>query len=210
MSIKEPLKDEDTEPSVSGATGPPQPSFKWDRDLERLLEEWRTRAWAAQIGHYRIASRLRTYNLWLGLPVVILTTAVGTSLFATLNQDDLAMWLRIIVGAISVLAAIFAGIQTFMNFAQRADQHVVAADWYASIRRKIEQQLNTPRNGRSDPKRFVDEVRADMNNVGSQSPEIGDKVWTQVAEEFGLTSSGAGPGRMADHAGSYTPKHAGR
>ena len=77
--------------------------------------------WAAQIGHYRIASRLRTNNLLLGLPVVILTTAVGTSLFATLNQDDVAQGLRIIVGIISVLAAIFAGIQTFMNFAQRAE-----------------------------------------------------------------------------------------
>jgi hypothetical protein len=195
---------------VSVTTGPPQPSFKWDRDLERLLEDWRTRAWAAQIGHYRIASRLRTHNLWLGLPVVIFTTAVGTTLFATLNQPDLDTWGRVVVGSISVLAAILAGIQTFMNFGQRADQHVIAADWYASIRRKIEQQLNTPRNGRSDPRKFMDEVRSDMNNVGSQSPEIGDKMWKQVAEEFGLTQPGAGPGRMPDPAASYRPKHAGQ
>lgn len=209
MSLKEPLKTGDDGTTESGATDPPPASFGWDRDLERLLDDWRTRAWAAQIAHYRVASRLRSNNLWLGLPVVIFTTAVGTSLFATLNQDRLGTWLRVIVGGISVLAAIFAGIQTFLNFAQRADQHVVAADWYASIRRKIEQQVNTPRIGRSDPKRFLDEVRQDMNNVGSQSPEIGERAWGQVAAEFGLQHPGVEPGAMSDAARSYTPKHAG-
>lgn len=212
MSLKGPLEngeDGTSATDATDATDPPQASFGWDRDLERLLEDWRTRAWAAQIGHYRVASRLRSYNLWLGLPVVIFTTAVGTSLFATLNQDRIDTWLRVVVGCISVLAAIFAGIQTFLNFAQRADQHIVAADWYASIRRKIEQQVNTPRNGRSAPKRFLDEVRQDMNNVGSQSPEIGDRVWAQVAAEFGLQHPGGEPGGMADPVRSYTPKHAG-
>lgn len=208
MSLEGPPNSGDDGTSEASATDPPQASFRWDRDLERLLEDWRRRAWAAQIGHYRVASRLRTYNLWLGLPVVIFTTAVGTSLFATLNQDRLDTWLRVVVGGISVLAAIFAGIQTFLNFAQRADQHVVAADWYASIRRKIEQQVNTPRNGRGDPKRFLDGVRQDMNNVGSQSPEIGERVWAQVAAEFGLEHPAVEPGAIADPVRSYTPKHA--
>jgi hypothetical protein len=209
MSLKGPPENGDDGTSASDATDPPKASFGWDRDLERLLEDWRTRAWAAQIGHYRVASRLRTYNLWLGLPVVIFTTAVGTSLFATLNEDRLDTWLRVVVGGISLLAAIFAGIQTFLNFAQRADQHVVAADWYASIRRKIEQQVYTPRNGRTDPRRFLNEVRQDMNNVGSQSPEIGERVWGQVAAEFGLQHPGVEPEPTVGTIGQYAPKHAG-
>ncbi len=76
------------------------------------------RAWAAQIAHYRVASRLRKYNLMLGLPVVIFTTVVGTSLFATLSQDELPWGLRVGLGCVSVVAAILAGIQTFLNFAK--------------------------------------------------------------------------------------------
>jgi hypothetical protein len=211
MSIKEPLQSGDEGISEAGATDPAQPSFGWDSHLEGLLSDWQTRAWAAQIAHYRVASRLRTYNLWLGLPVVVFTTAVGTSLFATLNQDRLGTWLRVIVGCISVLAAILAGIQTFLNFAKRADQHAVAADWYASIRRKIEQQANTPRKGRSDPKKFLDEIRKEMNTVGSQFPEIGERAWAQVTAEVGLPYPGVGPGGAAtDPAHAYSPKHAGR
>ena len=209
MSLKEPLKSEDVEPS--GTTDPARPSFGWDSHLEGLLSDWHTRAWAAQIAHYRVASRLRGYNVWLGLPVVIFTTAVGTSLFATLNQPDLEMWLRITVGCISVVAAILAGIQTFLSFAKRADQHAVAADWYASIRRKIEQQANTPRKGRSDPKKFLDEIRKDMNTVGSQFPEIGERMWAQVVGDVGLDYPGVGPGAAPhDQAHRYAPKHAGR
>jgi hypothetical protein len=211
MSIKEPLQGGDQGTPETGATDAPQPSFGWDSHLEALLSDWQTRAWAAQMAHYRVASRLRKYNLWLGLPVVVFTTAVGTSLFATLNQDRLGTWLRVIVGCISVLAAVLAGIQTFLSFAKRADQHAVAADWYASIKRKIEQQANTPRKGRSDPKKFLDEIRKEMNTVGSQFPEIGERAWSQIAAEFGLPHAGAGPGEAAAApAHGYSPKHADR
>lgn len=210
MSLKEPLQSREEETSETGATEPAPPSFGWDSHLEGLLDDWRSRAWAAQIAHYRVASRLRQYNVWLGLPVVIFTTAVGTSLFATLNEKELPLWLRITVGAVSLIAAILAGIQTFLSFAKRADQHAVAADWYASIRRKIEQQANTPRKGRSDPKKFLDEVRKDMNTVGSQFPEIGEGVWTQVAREVGLHYPGTGPAATGEPTHRYAPKHAGR
>ena len=209
MSLKEPQSREEGTAEVS-ATEPAPPSFGWDSHLEGLLADWQNRAWAAQIAHYRVASRLRQYNVWLGLPVVIFTTAVGTSLFATLNETDLNKWLRGTVGAMSVIAAILAGIQTFLSFAKRADQHAVAADWYASIRRKIEQQANTPRKGRSDPKKFLDEIRKDMNTVGSQFPEIGESVWTQVAKEVGLHYPGTGPTATGEPTHGYAPKHAGR
>ena len=169
-----------------GITDPTSEPFEWSRSIERVLDDWRLRSWAAQVAHYRVASHLRLYNVWLGLPVVVFTTAVGTSLFATMNQAKLPDALRIVVGSVAVVAAILAGIQTFLNFAQRADQHVLAADWYASIRRKIDQELATPKGHRRDPKKFLDEVRRDMNTVGSQFPEIGDRAWSQVADEFGL------------------------
>lgn len=159
---------------------------EWDENLEKVLEDWRLRAWASQIGHYRIAEHLRKRNRELGLPVVILTTVVGTSLFATLSQDTLPMGLRIVVGAISLLAAVFAGIQAFFGFAQLADQHVLAADWYSAIRRRIEQTQAMPRTSRGDARESLDGLRKEMNHVGSQFPEIGEKTWHEVAKKFGI------------------------
>jgi hypothetical protein len=204
MSVKEPLESGDVAAPAIEVPDAEHGSFEWTRQVERVLEEWRIRAWAAQVAHYRVASRLRKYNVWLGLPVVIFTTAIGTSLFATLNEEQLRIWLRLVVGGISVLAAILAGVQTFFNFGQRADQHVLAADWYASIRRRIEQQLGTPRRGRDEAKEFFDGVRKDMNNVGSQFPEIGEHVWKQVAAQFGLREPGSEAAPPAATVGSAT------
>jgi hypothetical protein len=86
------------------------------------------RAWAASLAHYRRASQLQRSNVRLGLPVVVLSAVVGTSLFATLGEERLPMALRIIVGTVSVAAAVLAAVQTFFGFAQRGDQHVLAAD----------------------------------------------------------------------------------
>lgn len=173
---------------AGGETKPAEgPPVEWTNKLEDVLENWRLRAWASQIAHYRVASRLRTRDRALGLPVVILTTAVGTSIFATLNEQTVDLWLKILAGTVSLGAAILAGIQTFFGFAQRADQHVLAADWYAAIRRNIEQLLAMPREWRGDAKECLDGVRKEMNHVGSQFPEIGERIWGQVAPQFGIT-----------------------
>ena len=84
-----------------------------------------------------------------GTSVVVFTTVVGTSLFATLDEQQ-STEIRIVIGSISVAAAILAGVQTFLNFAARATQHVLAADWYASIRRRIEQEMH-PRGASGRP-----------------------------------------------------------
>jgi hypothetical protein len=196
MDLQDPAGGAEVATSDDQTPDEREASFAWNAGIEALLEEWRLRAWAAQMAHYRVASRLRTYNVWLGLPVVVFSTAVGTSLFATLDTDQ-STEVRIVVGTISVVAAILAGVQTFFNFSQRADKHVLAADWYASIRRKIEQEVRIPRKHRGDAKKFLDGVRKEMNTVGSQFPEIGDRLWNQVSGEFGLRYPGderpAGP-----------------
>jgi hypothetical protein len=158
----------------------------WTSELEDVLEQWHRRAWAAQVAHYKVASVLRRRNLALGVPVVILTTAVGTSLFATLNHANLALGLRITVGAVSIAAAILAAVQNFFGFAQLADKHVLAADWYSAIRRRIEQLQAVNPEWRGDPVKTIDGLRKEMNTVGSQFPEIGQDLWTKVAGSFGV------------------------
>jgi hypothetical protein len=177
----------DNEAKTQTAEPTPEPTAAgWTSKVDEILEDWRLRAWASQTAHYRVAQTLRGRNYALGLPVVILTTVVGTSIFASLTENDLHIAARIFVGAISVLAAILAGIQTFFGFQQRADQHVLAADWYAAIRRKVEQIQALPYELRGDPRESLDGVRKEMNHVGSQFPEIGQQEWDKTARKFGI------------------------
>src|SRR5262245_64007629 len=80
----------------------PGDASPWTPRVLALLREWNDRAGATAETHYAIAARLGRLNVRLGIPVVVLTTFVGTSVFATLERHvDLS--LKILIGTVSVL-----------------------------------------------------------------------------------------------------------
>ncbi len=143
---------------------------RWDQRTRELLEEWHLRATAAQFGHQTRSATTRTLYLLLGVPVVALTTLVGTSVFATFNETP-SQRAKLIVGSVSILAAVLAAIQTFLSYGQLTERHRTAAARYASCRRSIEVAL-----ARHDAS-AVDRIRLEMDKVGAASPQIGDRVW---------------------------------
>jgi hypothetical protein len=156
----------------------------WNDATDALVRDWHNRAAAAQHAHYLLAHRLRRRNLGLGIPAVVFSSIVGTSLFASLTRDSVNISLRVLIGCISVLAAVAAALQTFLRFAERAAQHVTAADWYAAIRRDTAELLALPRNVRGPVKPALDTIRMQLNRAGQNAPEIGDPLWVKIAPQF--------------------------
>ena len=165
-------------------TGRNRPAATWNDATDALVQDWHNRAAAAQHAHYLLAHRLRRRNLGLGIPAVVFSSIVGTSLFATLTRENVNTSLRILIGCISVLAAVAAALQTFLRFAERASAHVTAADWYAAIRRDTAELLALPRAARGPVKPSLDAIRMQMNRAGQNAPEIGDPLWVHVAAQF--------------------------
>lgn len=158
-------------------------SAGWEPSVEALLKDWRSRASAASAAHYVLATRLRRRNLALGIPVVVFSTVVGTSVFATLAKDRIDIRLSVAVGLTSVAAAVLAALQTFLRFPERAEKHVTAADWYAALRRDLDQTLALPPAARGAPKECLDRIRKEMSKVGQSSPEIPAELWAQLSKE---------------------------
>ena len=124
----------------------------------------------------------------LGIPVVVLTTFVGTSVFATL-QDEVDTSLKIFVGVVSVTAAVLASLQTFLRFGERAEKHRVAGESWASLRREIDEMLAlhpTYLAARGDPKSYLDDLRKRMNEIGSVSPALPNREWQLLTDELPL------------------------
>jgi hypothetical protein len=163
-------------------------TLNWDECAEALLKDWRQRTAAASEAHYKLASGLRRKNLMLGVPVVIFSSVIGTSLFATLANPEAVIptALKIAIGSISIAAAILAALQTFLRFGERAEKHVVAADWYAAVRRDIDQLLALSTEERGRPKECFDRIRKEMSKIGQQSPEIGNRLWKVMATKYGV------------------------
>ena len=87
---------------------------------------------------------------------------------------------------ISLVAAILAALQTFLRFGERAEKRVMAGDWYAAVRRDVEEMLALSTDERGKPKDCFDRIRKEMAKIGQQSPEIGDRLWAATADKYGV------------------------
>lgn len=153
----------------------------WSDKVEQLLGDWRQRVYAAQSAHYASADRFRLLNYIVGVPAVIFSSVVGTAIFAGLEKNSPKAPL---VALASILAAVLAGLQTFLRLSERAAQHATAADWYSAIRRDIEQTLHLPVEFRGKAKDCLDEVRKEMNRAAQDAPELNTRFWIREAKRF--------------------------
>lgn len=164
----------------------PAAKTPWSESVLALLREWQLRAAVGQEAHYARATRLADFNIWFGVPVVALSTLVATSVFATL-QKDVGIGLRVVVGVISALAAVLASLQTFLRFQERAEKHRVSAELWAAVRREIDEMLALHPDylaERSDPKKYLDDLRRRMDEVSSQSLEIGERYMAEAMRKL--------------------------
>ncbi len=174
----------------------------WTPSVEELLKNWHSRAYAAQSAYYDMAERLRRLNYLLGIPVVIVSSLVGTAVFADWSQNGNYKWW---VGSVSILAAVLASLQTFLKFGENATLHGTAADWFAAIRREIEEVLALPPALRGHPKQCLDSIRQEMNKAGQKSPELGERLWKKVARRFGVEEPPIGARRQPPKGGRSRP-----
>ena len=204
-----PRTDEGTTTHTPKTTSPKPtpPRIEWDESIEDLFDSWYRRVAAAEHGHRLMADRMRRRHLLLGIPVVILTTLVGTSAFASISKahgnsitflgvDPDAV--LVIVGTISVLAAVLSSLQTFLRYATRAEGHRIAALRYETLRRDMATTLALPRVARGQPERVLDNIRGRMDRYAKESPTIGERTWERLSGGFGLSAVPPDPSRRAE------------
>lgn len=160
---------------------------RWS-DIEALLQGWQKRARESQFSHYEAAKYFGALNYGLGIPVVVLTSSVGTTVFATL-QKQVDMRTQIAVGGVSVLAAILASLQTFLRFGDRAGKHRSIGAQYGAVRRRIESLLVLPPSDRGEPKQILEDLRGSLDSLAEASPDIPQRIWKRVTREFQKTAA---------------------
>src|SRR5205085_7588957 len=155
------------------------PVSPWSEAVLDRLRDWERRAAAAAEVHFQTAEYLSRWNVFLGMPVVALAAIVGTAAFATLSHH-VNVGIRVAAGALSVVAAVLASVQTFLRFGARSEQHRVAAERWSAIRREIEKALVLPAELLGDPKQLLDGVDARMDEAAEKSPAMPDRRWKRA------------------------------
>jgi hypothetical protein len=155
----------------------PTPSGRPETPTDSLLATWQERALLALFAYNRAANRCRTWNTGIGLVVAVLSAVVGTSVFASFGQS-VSTRAKILVGSISLLAAVMSGIQAFAALPQRIDEYEKAARRFGIIRREIEQiRTLTPA---SQIENELSRMRAALDAAAEVSPNAPRNIWNKT------------------------------
>jgi hypothetical protein len=134
-----------------------------------LADAWYSRVVWTQHGHYVAALHFTRRHRLLGGLTVLFTAAVGTSAFATISkQVDLSA----LTGALSVLAALLAALQTFLSYGERADKHRVAGASYGVVGRSFELLLARPELNHEN----LEKLKERLDALALECPHIPDEV----------------------------------
>ena len=128
--------------------------------------------------HMILAARTSRHDRGSGVPVVIFSTIVGTAIFASLKTEESTGW-QIATGALSVLAAILAGLQTFFGFSALAGRHRQAADGHYRIWRATRSfmfLIRDPDTKRKDAIEVWDKISSNLNAVDDKAPVVSDAI----------------------------------
>jgi hypothetical protein len=153
------------------------------KTTQEVLEEWYRRVTVTQRAHYLSANHYGRRSYWLGVPVIALSTVVGTSVFATLQKQP-APWLQISVGLASVVAAVLASLQTFLGYSARAERHRVAGAKYGALGRELEELLGSIAE---IPAGQITNLRERLDALALESPNNPLHVYRAARKPIGIS-----------------------
>jgi hypothetical protein len=137
--------------------------------------------------HYISADRYTHLNRLFGIPVIVITATVGTTIFGTLNQNPNPTW-KIAAGLFSLAGTVLASLQTSLGFAQTAEKHKAAGEAYRALRRRFE--MFRLRYSEALPERRevamtdLEAIVADLADLPKEFPTIPDRCYNQAREEL--------------------------
>ena len=146
-----------------------------------LLGRWEERARLALFAYNRAANRCRSWQTLLGGATAALAATVGTAVFATLGQS-LSLVPRVIVGLVSVSAAVLSAIQTFAGLPDRIATYERAARRFASVRRDVE-VLRCASPGSLGPA-DLRELQVRLDHAAEDSPNAPRRLWERTRREM--------------------------
>jgi hypothetical protein len=149
---------------------------------EELLKRWHKTIRRYQVEHELSSRFYEKLNWKLGIPVVIFSTIVGASIFATFEQSTNLPLFKIIFGALSLISAVLASLQTFLGFGDRASGHKSAALSFGELAKEV-QQVRACDGVNGNMKDFIDSVRTRWDSIAREAPTLRKSTIVALAED---------------------------
>ena len=154
-------------------------------DQKKLLQEWRGEAEKSAVGHLRSGEYLEKWRIWLGIPAVVLSAIVGSTVFATIlnSSSKTAIW-AVVVTALAVTSGVLTALQSFLDLGTTAEKHRRSNASYKGVVRRIDVALLKLRERSTLSSEELNGFDNEMKNLETDSPIIRPRIRRNVESNF--------------------------
>ena len=153
------------------------------------MAEWSDKAACYRWLHDRCEKKFSRLNMFITIPVIILSTLTGTANFAVgsfipPDNPTLKNYVAAGIGSISIFAGILTTLGNFLRYAQGSESNRVASIAWGKFQRQIAIELAMHPNDRIDCMDFLNICRAELDRLIEQSPPVPDDIIVEFEKEF--------------------------
>jgi hypothetical protein len=159
-----------------------------DAEVDKLITGWFERARDKQLTHDECGIWLSRWHYRLGIPIIVLATAVAAAIFYSLGRPQLSDPTKMAIGIASAAAALLACLQTFLGLSQRADQHKMARDRYGALRRSLEILKTFSPADPVELRRSITDIQRQMDRLAETSPAVPARWKAKIENELEIRS----------------------
>jgi hypothetical protein len=164
--------------------------YKFERVTE-LLCGWQFHVVRQRLIHEQSARSIQHVHHWLGGAAVLFTAIAGSSAAAAWQKQNPNAVLAVASALVAALAAVLAGIVTFLDQGGRAEQHRKAAVDYKKALRKLEatappkgMRVTTLLHNPNHPiSKFIEEMEVVLDDIDASAPIPPRKIANRVDEQ---------------------------
>lgn len=149
--------------------------------IDELLNGWLIHAHKSRDRHDEAARHYAKGQYALGIPSLIVSTVVGTSVFSALASNAVpSLW----VGVLSITAAVLSALQTFLDFGGRSDKHRLVGVKYKTAIRQLEQLFVRRSQGEALSQDELSDLRAALDALEDSAPVIMPSIYDRVEKKY--------------------------
>ncbi len=149
-------------------------------DSKALIKEWNNRVLVALNAHYDSARYYGRLHYILGVPAVVFSAIVGTTIFASMNKNT-DTTIKFVAAGLGGLAAILTTLQTFLRYSEKAEKHRSIATQYSSVGKELEVLIATQEEV---DRKTLDDLRLRLDKVDNDAPSIPGWIRNRSRKEY--------------------------
>ena len=150
---------------------------------EEVIYQWVKGMRIMHIVHAKSHSRFRKLDRNIGLSSTIFAAIVSTAVFASIAKDDEdSNYIAIVAGIISILTVVFSATHSFLKYGELAERHRQAAAAFGNLRRSVEIDLETVKEGVRLPVERFKEINVQWSDLERTAPACPQNIHDRVSK----------------------------